>query len=217
MTRIVLLPARLAVLLLMLLSAAAAPAAAAPARGVVGSTGPPVPAADRAGGVITAPPAGWSRPGRADGAAARSDRDAAGTDGARYEWPTGGRVPVQRAFDPPEAVWGEGHRGVDLALPAGSRVLASADGVVAFAGVVVDRPVVSIDHVDGIRTTYEPVRPTVAAGDVVSSGDVIGYLRPGHCRPPDGCLHFGARTGPDNYLDPLTLLGAEVVIRLFPT
>src|SRR5659263_722451 len=82
--------------------------------------------------------------------------------------------------------------------------------VVAFAGWVVDRHVVSIDHADGIRTTYEPVLPAVATGQWVSRGEVIGTLEPGHC--DGGCLHVGARRGADTYIDPLTLF-TDTVIR----
>lgn len=129
-----------------------------------------------------------------------------------YSWPTGLEVPVVRAFEPPPVPWASGHRGVDLALTPESPVHAAADGIVVFAGVVVDRPVVSIDHADGIRTTYEPVVPVVSAGDIVSGGTVIGSVAAGHC--DGGCLHFGARTGPDRYIDPLLLLRGP--IRLYP-
>lgn len=131
----------------------------------------------------------------------------------RYGWPTGTQVDVLRPFEPPPVPWGSGHRGVDLALGVGAPVFAAAEGTVAFAGTVVDRPVVSIDHADGIRTTYEPVIPAVAAGAHVERGQVIGTLGPGHCEA--GCLHLGARTGPRSYLDPMLLLH-EPVVRLYP-
>lgn len=133
-----------------------------------------------------------------------------------YRWPTGGPVPVVRAFDGPEVPWARGHRGVDLALPPDAEVHAAADGVVAFAGTVVDRPVISIAHPDGLRTTYEPVVPLVARGQTVRGGDVIGHLAAatGHCEAAS-CLHWGARRGPDEYVDPLLLL-RPTVIRLFP-
>ena len=89
---------------------------------------------------------------------------------ASYGWPTGSPASVVRGFDPPTVTWGSGHRGVDLSLQAGSPVLAAGDGTVVFAGAVAGRPVVSIDHADGIRTTYEPVEASVAAGDVVTRG-----------------------------------------------
>lgn len=136
-----------------------------------------------------------------------------------YVWPTGGETEVLRGFDPPTDQWDPGHRGVDLAHPSGAEVLSAGDGVVAFAGWVVDRHVISIDHAEGIRTTYEPVGPAVQAGEAVGVGDLIGHLAPGHC---DGlleqptCLHWGARMGPDNYIDPMSLLGERPVIRLLP-
>lgn len=142
-----------------------------------------------------------------------STTPAAAGDREPHWWPSGVPVAVLRRFDGPAVPWAAGHRGVDLALPAGRPVRASAGGTVAFAGVVVDRPVVSVDHAGGTRTTYEPVVPVVRAGEPVRRGQVIGVLAPGgHCGSP--CLHWGARRGPDRYLDPLTLLGGPV--RLLP-
>jgi murein DD-endopeptidase MepM/ murein hydrolase activator NlpD len=94
-------------------------------------------------------------------------------------------------------------------------VLAAGAGVVAFAGMVAGRPLVSVDHPGGLRTTYEPVDPTVAAGQAVARGSPIGTLLVGHpgC-PAAACLHWGVRRG-EVYLDPLTLLRA-VRIRLLP-
>lgn len=130
-----------------------------------------------------------------------------------YDWP----VPdphVLRAFDAPAEPWLPGHRGVDLAAHEGEEILAAAAGTVAFAGPVAGRGVVSIDHVDGIRTTYEPVDPAVGSGEVVTRGAVIGRLSPtprtGHGLGSG--LHWGARRG-ETYLDPTGLV-SEVVIRL---
>ena len=53
---------------------------------------------------------------------------------------------------------------MDLGGAPGRPVLAAGDGVVVFAGMVAGRPVVSIDHADGLRTTYEPVAPAVGGG-----------------------------------------------------
>jgi murein DD-endopeptidase MepM/ murein hydrolase activator NlpD len=134
----------------------------------------------------------------------------------RHRWPTGSPAVVVRSFQPPPERWTSGHRGVDLELAPTSPVLTSAHGVVAFAGSVAGRPLVSVAHPDGIRTTYEPVIPAVRAGDQVSAGTVLGRLATSgtHCDPAS-CLHWGARVGRDQYIDPLTLLD-DVVIRLFP-
>lgn len=153
--------------------------------------------------------AGMADPGMAD--AGPADRVPAN---AGYVWPTGESAEVLRGFDAPDPHWQAGHRGVDLAAAAGTEIRAAGDGVIVFAGWVVDRSVVSIDHPDGIRTTYEPVAPMVRSGEVVGAGQVIGVLEAGHCDP--ACLHWGARRGTHDYLDPLTLLGERPVIRLLP-
>jgi murein DD-endopeptidase MepM/ murein hydrolase activator NlpD len=131
-----------------------------------------------------------------------------------FAWPVS-PAPVVRPFDPPAQPWLAGHRGVDLSAPPGTAVLSAGSGTVIYAGVLAGRSVVSIGHPGGLRTTYEPVTPTVSAGDVVAGGAVIGSLRSGHpgC-PAAACLHWGLLRG-QAYLDPLALLGRGRV-RLFP-
>src|SRR5215468_5074790 len=121
-----------------------------------------------------------------------------------YTWPLPA-IQVTRRFEPPPEPWLPGHRGVDLAGRPGEKVTASAEGRVSFAGTVAGRGVVSIVHADGIKTTYEPVTPTVNQGDAVTRGAAIGDLVPGHVGcPVEACLHWGAKRG-DIYLDPLSL------------
>lgn len=134
-----------------------------------------------------------------------------------FRWPLDGVPRVVRRFDPPPEPWQRGHRGVDLAAPSGATVRAAGPGVVLFAGMVAGRPVVSVSHGDGLRTTYEPVRPAVVADEVVSAGTPLGVLLPGHSGCAYGgsaCLHWGLRRGSE-YLDPLLLLGLGRV-RLLP-
>lgn len=112
---------------------------------------------------------------------------------------------VVAPFAPPAERWLTGHRGVDLAAAPGTEVRAAGAGTVVFAGTVVDRGVVTIDH-GGIRTTYEPVTAAVAVGDPVVPGTVLGVVGEGaHCSLR--CLHWGARVG-DDYVEPLALLTA---------
>nr|WP_083929617.1 M23 family metallopeptidase [Catelliglobosispora koreensis] len=126
----------------------------------------------------------------------------------RWGWPVEGVV--VRRFTVGPHPWSPGHRGVDIAAEAGVPVRAAGDGIVHFAGWVVSRPVVSVAHSNGTRTTYEPVEPSVTAGQTVVTGQIIGVLLTGH----DGALHFGLRQG-ETYLDPLVLLGRGRV-RLLP-
>lgn len=117
-----------------------------------------------------------------------------------------------RGYSPPPEPWLPGHRGVDLAATAGAAVRSAGPGQVVFAGMVAGRPVISVDHAGGVRTTYEPATSDVMVGDEVTTGQVIGRvfgLHPG-CSEA-ACLHWGARWSddPDGYIDPLSLLGAN--------
>ncbi|RUP32822.1 MAG: M23 family metallopeptidase [Mycolicibacterium sp.] len=138
------------------------------------------------------------------------------TDG-RLDWPLRPRPAVVRTFDAPRPNWQRGHRGVDLAGAAGQTVYAAAPGTVVFAGELAGRPVVSVAHPGGLRTSYEPVRAAVRPGAVVTAGSPLGTLVAGH--PGCGsCLHWGAMWGPAShadYVDPLGLL-ATTPIRLKP-
>ena len=102
--------------------------------------------------------------------------------------------------------WSPGHRGVDLAAATGQPVLAAGPGTITVAGPLAGRGVVVVLHPNGIRTTYEPVRPAVTRGEAVSAGAVIGVIDSAvrHCAQ-QACLHWGALRG-DQYLDPLLLL-----------
>ena len=118
-------------------------------------------------------------------------------------------------FRAPDHAFGPGHRGVDLAGTAGQAVTAARAGTVVFAGPVAGRGVVSIEHVDGLRTTYEPVRPTVRVGATVEVGAVLGALEAGHRGCVQACLHWGVRRDRLDYLDPLVLL-RPARVRLLP-
>ncbi|MFP5311424.1 MAG: M23 family metallopeptidase [Actinomycetes bacterium] len=122
--------------------------------------------------------------------------------GLSWQWPLAPRPPVLRGFDPPPKPWLSGHRGVDLGFAGpGGQVTSPTAGTVSFVGVVVDRPVITIDHGGGLRSSFEPVASTLAAGSTVAAGQLIGTVQPGHC-PAAQCLHWGVRDG-DEYVNPL--------------
>ena len=113
---------------------------------------------------------------------------------AVWSSPLGDPPVVVRPFAPPPSPYGPGHRGADLAGAPGDVVRAAGDGVVVFAGTVAGRPVVSVDHPGGLRTTHEPVSPVVAAGQAVRRGDPLGTLVAGHAGcAAAACLHWGLR------------------------
>lgn len=129
-----------------------------------------------------------------------------------YAWPVEG--PVLRAFEPPATRYGPGHRGIDIGAPYGTLVRAAGAGTVAFAGWVAASLFVSIDHPDGVRTTYSWLSDVaVARGEEVGRGQVIGATGAGHSGGGPPHLHFGARVG-ETYLDPMFLLGAGSLVGL---
>ena len=127
----------------------------------------------------------------------------------RFVWPLAPPHPVLRPFQPPSTPYGPGHRGVDLGGFPNEPVLAADRGLVLYAGPLADRSLVSVEHPGGLRTTYEPVQPTVRVGEVVQRGQVIGTLQAGHpgcpAHAPMVCLHWGAHRQ-RTYLNPLRLL-----------
>jgi len=131
-----------------------------------------------------------------------------------WRWPLSPNPAVVRGFTIGRYAWSPGHRGVDLATRGDAPVYAPADGVVTFVRTIVDRPVLVITHAGGVRTSYEPVAPTVATGSSVARGSVVGRITaaPGHC-PPRTCLHWGARRD-GRYFDPLTLLRPPGIVLL---
>jgi murein DD-endopeptidase MepM/ murein hydrolase activator NlpD len=142
----------------------------------------------------------------------------AAADG-RLDWPLRPRPGVLRTFDAPSPNWNRGHRGVDLAGASGQTVYAAAPGTVVFAGELAGRPLVSVAHPGGLRTTYEPVRATVRAGQLIDAGGAVGVLIAGHAGcGASACLHWGAMWGPAaraDYVDPLGLV-VTTPIRLKP-
>jgi len=121
-------------------------------------------------------------------------------------------------FTEPPHEWGPGHRGIDYAVPAGTRVRAAAAGTVSFAGPVARRLAVTIDHGRGYETTYTALGDvSVAAGDVVSQGEWIGSSDVAHPGGQEG-VHFGAKFD-GSYVDPAPLFGdldLSDAIRLAP-
>ena len=128
-----------------------------------------------------------------------------GPGAARWEWPLEPPVRMIAPFLAPPTPYAAGHRGIDLAAVPGTGVRAAADGVVAFAGPVAGRGVLSIDHGGGVVSAIEPVEASVAVGDRVAAGQAVGVTTTGgHCDAV--CVHFGVRVHGE-YVSPLWFLG----------
>ncbi len=117
--------------------------------------------------------------------------------------------PVVDPFRPPPRPWMAGNRGIEIATEPGSVAVASAAGVVTFAGSVAGRSHVTVRHSDRLRTTLAFVtRPLVEVGQRVGAGDPLAIV--------GETVHFTARVD-GTYIDPELLFARHRwVVRLVP-
>jgi murein DD-endopeptidase MepM/ murein hydrolase activator NlpD len=134
-----------------------------------------------------------------------------------WAWPVTG--PVIRAYDPPSSPYGTGHRGIDIATPFGTPVVAAAAGTVSFAGSVGGQLFVSVDHGGGVISSYSFLSLVqVRKGDLVAAGTTVARSGYGHVGETPAHLHFGVRvngayTDPTSYLAPPSVVS---MVRLAP-
>lgn len=142
------------------------------------------------------------------------DDIANGSASTPWSWPISEPHPIVRPYISPETPYSAGHRGIDIGASFDVELRAPTAGIVHFAGIVVDRPVLSIRHPGGLITSYEPVTTALTRGDLVSQGEIIGEVQEGHCLRP--CLHFGVRLDGE-YVSPLNYLSGTPRAILLPT
>jgi len=152
--------------------------------------------------VIAAPAESATRP-----AASASPGAAASAPALHFAWPLAGAV--RRGFTQ-RGRSADYHEGLDIPMPNGTAVRASAAGRVLFAG---DEPrqfgkLVVIDHGGGMQSAYAFLsRLTVKEGDTVSLGERVGLSgHSGQARGPE--LHFEIRRN-NRPVDPARLLPAR--------
>jgi murein DD-endopeptidase MepM/ murein hydrolase activator NlpD len=122
--------------------------------------------------------------------AAQSGQSSTGAvSSAGLIWPVNG--PVTSGFG---MRWGRMHTGIDIAVPAGTPVHASASGTVVYAGWMSGYGyLVAIDHGNGLATAYAHNSSLlVAVGQHVAQGDTISLSgSTGHSTGPH--VHFEVR------------------------
>ena len=112
-------------------------------------------------------------------------------------------------FRPPASPYAAGNRGVDEITAPDAPVVASADGVVVFAGPVGGALHVTVRHPDGLRTSYSYLAAVlVVKGQRVVQGQPIGVSA--------GPVHFGVRDTDGTYLDPEALWAGRLGAHLVP-
>ena len=119
---------------------------------------------------------------------------------AGFIWPVNG--PVVSGFG---MRWGRMHEGVDIAVPAGTPILAAKSGNIVLAGYTGGYGnYTCIDHGGGLSTCYAHQSSYVRTSGFVSQGTVIGHVGcTGHCFGDH--LHFEVRIN-GQAVDPLGYL-----------
>lgn len=118
-------------------------------------------------------------------------------------------APVLDPFRMSEGKYGPGNRGIEYETGELDRIVAAARGTVVFAGPVAGSLFVTVDHGDGLESSYGYVgHILVREGQEVASGDLVALS--------DGPFHFSVRLHGE-YVDPEPLFGSRrVVVRLVP-
>lgn len=131
--------------------------------------------------------------------------------------PLPGERPVITSYNPQAKRGGDAppatHMGVDLIATFGEEIRAPMGGVISFAGVVNEIPIVVLTHHDQLvfrRTTYLPATTDFPIGYPVLQGVNFARVAPlFHCARP--CLHWGERIG-NRYANPMKHLGRAVLL-----
>jgi murein DD-endopeptidase MepM/ murein hydrolase activator NlpD len=115
-------------------------------------------------------------------------------------WPVSG--PVVSGFG---WRWGRMHEGIDIAVGSGTPIVASAAGVVIYAGWMGGYGnLIIIDHGGGLATAYAHQSSFAVGGGPVGQGQTIGYVGcTGHCFGDH--LHYEVRVN-GGAVDPLGYL-----------
>ena len=93
-------------------------------------------------------------------------------------WPLPGYNTITTHFGEPDAIRGLPHRGIDIAAPEGTSILAAHGGTVLVSGWNDSYGnQVLLDNGAGLSTRYAHMTATaVNAGEIVTAGQVIGYV-----------------------------------------
>jgi len=128
------------------------------------------------------------------------------TQFSHYIWPTQGTVTSGYGRR-----WGKMHKGVDIAGPVGTPILAAASGIVTKAGWNNGGygNLVEIQHADGSRTRYaHNNRNLVRLGQPVEQGQIIAEMgNTGHSTGPH--CHFEIHAAGQGAVNPVAYLPTD--------
>lgn len=116
---------------------------------------------------------------------------------------------VQREFQAPITLHGPGHRGIDFQLEEDSEIQAPTDGIVHFAGKVVDDYYLTLRAATGLLVSFSGVCSALKQGERITARQVIGAPcsvdteSSTHCQ---SCSHLSVRSN-HGYLNPELFFG----------
>jgi hypothetical protein len=122
---------------------------------------------------------------------------------------------IQEHYSGPAAHYASGHRGIDIQVAPNQTLKSPVAGRIAFADLVVDRMVVTIES-EGKKLSFEPACTDLKVGEVIVAGQEFAW----HCTPEadyqyhcESCVHFSARIK-FGYLSPMYFYGTLSPSRL---
>ena len=145
-----------------------------------------------------------------------------------YVWPVPGYTRISSKFGPrksPTAGASSYHKGIDVAAPTGSNLVAITNGIITFAGFSGSGGFTVTYKSNNLRISYCHVSPNllVSVGNYIKAGQIIATVGPKNVygvinnpyKDKNGNPTNGAITGPhlhlsikkdDKHIDPLSLL-----------
>lgn len=140
----------------------------------------------------------------------------------RWQWPLEheqDNIPtILRHFEKPPAAWLAGHRGIDIEVQEHETVIAPAQGVIRYAGIIAGVPTVSIQHQEGVVSSYQPVQllPSLHIGSAITQRETFGIIAltqssAMHCTQ---CLHWGVfmPEHPPQYRNPMHYIEPKTIV-----
>ena len=146
-----------------------------------------------------------------------------------FAWPIPGYTTISSYFGKREAPTSGAstyHTGIDIPAPEDTNLIATCNGTITFTGFLGGGGyTITLSTNDGLKITYCHVSPNyiVSEGDLITQGQIIGYVGPKYVygvsgniysdsngKPTNGAttgchLHIGFRLN-DSYINPLEYL-----------
>ncbi len=127
-----------------------------------------------------------------------------------FDWPCKPKCKILKDYDDNLPKYSAGNRGLDLEVAEGEKIYAPFDGVVFYRGKIDGKNILSIKHINDIRTTYVGLESSLKIGTTIAKGKVIGVTNYDNMK--EKSLQFGVISGKDEYLNPKNFLYEKIVL-----